>query len=158
MVTSENCLGRQGKSALTGETVSRLHATGRSRDASRHENSPRVGFCWRGAFVSCSCAGALWGDFLCTIAHIRSDAFEEDVKVDIDRDVAKKLASRLYDQVGINATVTIRDGKIVSGMALSVIDYDPRPIDEWLRANEGKLGAEAFKGVDIEAFIAEQRA
>lgn len=91
-------------------------------------------------------------------AHIRSDAFEDDVKIDVDRELAKKLASRLYEQVGINAAVVVRDGKVVSGKALSIVDYDPQPIDEWLQANEGSLGIEAFKGIDINAFIAEQRA
>ena len=91
-------------------------------------------------------------------AHIRSDAFEDDVKIDIDRDLAKRLASRLYEQVGINAAVVVRGGKVISGKALSVVEYDPKPIDEWLLENEGALGVEAFKGIDINAFIAEQRA
>ena len=90
-------------------------------------------------------------------AHIRSDAFDEDVKIDVDRDVAKRLATRLYDQIGVTANIVIRDGRVVGGRALSVIDYDPQPIDVWLKANEDILGADAFKGMDIDAFIAEQR-
>lgn len=90
-------------------------------------------------------------------AHIQSDAFEDVVKLDIDRETAKKLAARLYEQVGIRANVLIRDGKVVSGKALEVLDYEPQAIDEWLKANEGRLGGESFKGVDVNEFIVEQR-
>lgn len=90
-------------------------------------------------------------------AHIRSAAFEDDVKIDVDRDMAKQLGSRLYEQVGLRADVVIRNGKIISGKALSVVDYEPQPIETWLKANEGSLGVDAFKGMDVEAFIAEQR-
>lgn len=91
-------------------------------------------------------------------AHIRSDAFAEDVRVDIDRAIAKKLAPRLYEQIGVTADVLIRDGKVVSGKVLSVLEYEPRQIVKWLSENAGHLGGESFRGVDIEAFIAEQRA
>ena len=90
-------------------------------------------------------------------AHILSDSFDEPIKLDIDREIAKKLAKRLYDQIGVDASVVIRDGKVVSGKVLSVVDYEPQAIDEWLRSNEGTLGVEAFRGVDMDAFIAEQR-
>lgn len=90
-------------------------------------------------------------------AHILSDSFDEPIKLDIDREIAKKLAKRLYDQIGVDASVVIRDGKVVSGKVLSVVDYEPQSIDEWLKANEGHLGVEAFRGVDMDSFIAEQR-
>ena len=91
-------------------------------------------------------------------AHICSAAFEGDVKIDVNRDMAKRLASRLYEQVGIRAEVVIRNGKVVSGKALSIVDYEPQPIEAWLKENEDSLGVDAFKDMDLEAFIAEQRA
>lgn len=90
-------------------------------------------------------------------AHICSAAFEDDVKIDVNRDMAKQLASRLYEQVGVRADVVIRNGKIVSGKALSIVNYEPQPIEAWLKATAGSLGTNAFEGMDIDAFIAEQR-
>lgn len=91
-------------------------------------------------------------------AHIMSASFDEPIKLDIiDVDIAKTLAKHLYDQIGVDASVVIRDGKIVSGKVLSVIDYEPQSIDEWLKVNEGNLGVEAFRSIDMDAFIAEQR-
>lgn len=124
----------------------------RERDAS----------CCRGKNIDIQTTVTLYGELLDVgganpNAHIRSAAFEDDVKIDVDRDMAKQLGSRLYEQVGLRADVVIRNGKIISGKALSVVDYEPQPIETWLKANEGSLGVDAFKGMDVEAFIAEQR-
>lgn len=105
---------------------------------------------------------AIYGDLLDVggvnpNAHIQSDAFADDVVLDVERDDAKKLAQRLYSQVGVSASVTIRDGRIISGKVLEVIDYAPEDIEEWLRHNTNALGIDAFKGIDIPSFIAEQR-
>lgn len=90
-------------------------------------------------------------------AHIQSDAFEDDVVLDVEREDAKRLAQRLYSQIGVNALVTIRDGHVISGKILNVIDYAPEDIGDWLSRNKNALGIEAFKGVDVSSFIAEQR-
>ena len=90
-------------------------------------------------------------------AHIRSDAFPSDVVLEVDRVVAKQLAVRLYDPIGVNATVTIRDGKVVAGKVLEVINYEPEDLESWLSKNGKMLGVEAFEGVDLSAFIAGQR-
>ncbi len=90
-------------------------------------------------------------------AHIQSDAFADDVVLDVERDDAKKLAQRLYSQIGVNATVTIRDGHVIAGKVLNVIDYAPEDMGEWLDRNKNALGIEAFKGVNVSSFIAEQR-
>lgn len=89
--------------------------------------------------------------------HISTDAFPENVRLDVERDDARKLAKRLYNQIGVNATITIRNGKVMSGKVLSVIDYAPEDMSEWLSKNEGNLGAEAFRGIDVAKFIEEQR-
>ena len=68
-------------------------------------------------------------------AHIQSDAFEDDVVLDVEREDAKRLAQRLYSQIGVNASVTIRDGYVISGKILNVIDYAPEDIGEWLNRN-----------------------
>ena len=89
--------------------------------------------------------------------HVQSDAFPGGVVLKIERDDARKLAPRLYSQIGVNASVTIRDGKIASGKVLDVIDYEPEDMGEWLKKNGGALGVEAFEGVNLADFIAEQR-
>ena len=89
--------------------------------------------------------------------HIQSDAFEDDVVLDVGREDARKLAQRLYSQIGVNASVTIRDGNVISGKVLDVIDYAPEGIEDWLAQNQDALGIEAFKGMDVATFIAEQR-
>lgn len=90
-------------------------------------------------------------------AHIQSDAFEDDVVLDVEREDAKTLAQRLYSQIGVNASVTIRDGHVIAGKVLSVIDYAPEDMGEWLGRNKNALGIEAFRGIDVSGFIAEQR-
>ncbi len=90
-------------------------------------------------------------------AHIQSDAFEDDVVLDVEREDARTLAQRLYSQIGVNASVTIRDGCVISGKVLNVIDYAPEDMGEWLDRNKNALGIEAFKGIDVSGFIAEQR-
>ena len=89
--------------------------------------------------------------------HIMCDAFPAGVLLKIDKSAAQNLAKRLYSQVGVNASVVIRDGKVVSGRVLDVIDYAPEDMATWLNRNDGKLGVESFKGVNIADFIAEQR-
>ena len=89
--------------------------------------------------------------------HIESDSFNDNVRLDVERDDARRLAKRLYSQVGVNAAVTIRDGKVISGKVLSVIDYEPEDMSEWLAHNGNNIGAEAFKGVNVAEFIEEQR-
>lgn len=89
--------------------------------------------------------------------HIKSDSFDDDVVLSVNRDVARKLACRLYSQIGVNASVIIRDGKVVSGDVEDIIDYDPEDLECWLKRNDGVLGMEAFRGIDIADFIAEQR-
>lgn len=89
--------------------------------------------------------------------HIQSDAFEGDVVLDAERGVAKALAQRLYSQIGVNASVTIRDGHVIAGKVLDVIDYAPEDMGEWLSRNKNALGIEAFRGIDVAGFIAEQR-
>ena len=90
-------------------------------------------------------------------AHIQSGSFQGIVKLDVDREMAKNLARKLYDRVGVMAKVTVVDGNVASGKVLEILDFDPEPIDAWLEKNEGKLGAEAFRNVDVEDFIARQR-
>ena len=90
-------------------------------------------------------------------AHIQSDAFEDDVVLDVEREDAKKLAQWLYSQIGVNASVTIRDGHVIAGKVLNVIDYAPEDMGEWLGRNKNALGLEAFKDIDVSEFIAEQR-
>lgn len=90
-------------------------------------------------------------------AHIQSDAFDGDVVLDVGREDARKLAQRLYSQVGVNASVTVRDGRVVAGKVLDVLDYAPEDVSKWLPDNEDALGVAAFRGMDISSFIAEQR-
>lgn len=90
--------------------------------------------------------------------HIQSDAFEDDVVLDVERENAKKLAQRLYSQIGVNASVTIKNGRIIAGKVLNVMDYAPEDMADWLHTNKNALGVDAFKDVDISDFIAEQRA
>lgn len=90
-------------------------------------------------------------------AHIRSNAFKDVVKVNITHNIARQLAPKLYDFVGITAKVEICDGKFLSGEALTVLEYAPLPIEQWLQINEKTGAASAFDGVDVDAFIAEQR-
>lgn len=90
-------------------------------------------------------------------AHIKSESFDDDVVLSVDRSIALDLAPRLYSQIGVNARVVIRNRKVISGSVLNVIDYDPVDIDTWLKNTRESLGIEAFKGVDIAKFIAEQR-
>ena len=90
--------------------------------------------------------------------HILSDAFPAGVLLKVEKSDAQILAKRLYSQVGVNASVVIRDGKVVSGKILDVIDYAPEEdMAIWLGKNTGKLGAESFKDVNIADYIAEQR-
>jgi hypothetical protein len=89
--------------------------------------------------------------------HIRSEAFPSDVVLDVGREEARRLAQRLYSQVGVHAAVTIRDGAVFSGKVLDIIDYAPEAMDEWLRRGGGVPGIAAFKDVDVARFIAEQR-
>ena len=89
--------------------------------------------------------------------HIQSDAFNDDVVLDVEREDAKKLAQRLYSQIGVNASVTVRDGRVIAGKVLDVMDYAPEDMAEWLHVNKDALGLDAFKGVNISSFIAEQR-
>lgn len=89
--------------------------------------------------------------------HINSDSFSDNVRLKIERDDARKLATRLYRQVGVNAAVTVRDGKVVAGKVLSVIDYEPEDLSEWLVRSGGNIGVEAFRGVNVAEFIEEQR-
>lgn len=90
-------------------------------------------------------------------AHIKSESFDDDVVLSVDRSIALDLAPRLYSQIGVNARVVIRNRKVISGSVLNVIDYDPVDIDTWLKNTRESLGIETFKGVDIAKFIAEQR-
>lgn len=87
--------------------------------------------------------------------HIRSDAFDGDVVLSVEKEEAKELAKLLYSQVGVNASVTIRDGAVVSGKVIDVIDYTPIDLGKWLE--DGVPGTEAFKGLNVAAFIAQQR-
>lgn len=89
--------------------------------------------------------------------HIQSDAFQDDVVLDVGREDARKLAQRLYSPIGVNASVTIRDGHVISGKVLDVIDYAPQDLEDWLEQNQDTIGIEAFKGLDLATFIAEQR-
>lgn len=90
-------------------------------------------------------------------AHIQSDAFESCVVLDIEREDAKRLAQRLYSQIGVHASVTISDGCVVAGKVLDIMDYAPEDMTEWLHANKESIGIDAFKGIDVSGFIAEQR-
>lgn len=89
--------------------------------------------------------------------HILCDAFPAGVLLKVEKSDAQILAKRLYSQVGVNASVVIRDDKVLSGKILDVIDYAPEDMGTWLNRNNGKLGVESFNGVNIEDFIAEQR-
>lgn len=89
--------------------------------------------------------------------HVQTDAFPDGVLLKIEREDARKLATRLYRQIGVNAAVTIRDGKVIAGKVLNVIDYAPEDMGEWLKKNGSAIGVEAFEGVNLADFIAEQR-
>lgn len=90
-------------------------------------------------------------------AHIRSESFEDDVLLDVDVDVAKRLAKRLYENIGVTAMITVVGGKVKSGKVLDILDYSPIDINKWLSENSGATGVEAFDGVDIASFVNEQR-
>ena len=90
-------------------------------------------------------------------AHIQSNAFEGDVVLDVEREDAKRLAQSLYSQIGVNASITIRDGRVIAGKVLNVLDYAPVDLTDWVHANKNSLGLDSFKGIDISSFIAEQR-
>lgn len=90
-------------------------------------------------------------------AHIRSASFEDDVLLNVDVDIAKRLAKRLYEDIGVTAMITVVDGKVKSGKVLDILDYEPIDINKWLSENVGTTGVEAFEGVDIASFVNEQR-
>ena len=49
------------------------------------------------------------------------------------------------------------DSLLIALYVLNVIDYAPEDMGEWLKKNGSAIGVEAFEGVNLADFIAEQR-
>lgn len=87
--------------------------------------------------------------------HLRTDSSLETVVLNVDHETARLLASRLYQQVGVNASVTLRGCKVLHGRVLDVLDYDPEPLDDFL--SHEFPGIDAFRGLNVSDYLAEQR-
>lgn len=90
-------------------------------------------------------------------AHIRSDAFPKTLILDVSKDNAKKLAHKLFSLIGVKAEVNMINSVITGGEIIEIIDYDPLPIEVWLKNEALPLMGKAYDGVNVEDFLRELR-
>ena len=83
--------------------------------------------------------------------HILTDDGEK-VKLDIGREQARKIASRLYQPVGVFAECRTCNGVPAGGRVIDVLDYAPGDFGKWLDGFLPKFGGE-YEGVDVADYM-----
>ena len=85
--------------------------------------------------------------------HIKSPIQSRMIKLNVSKDFARQLAPKIYTTVGVFAEVEIMNNEIVGGRVLNIVDYTPKPLDEWLRNDAIPSFGKEYSGVNIEEFL-----
>lgn len=80
------------------------------------------------------------------------------VRLSVERDVARRLGARIYDEVGVSAFVQIEtaSGEIQSGKVARLLSYEPTSVSESFQ-ELANCGAGAWDGVDARKFVRDLR-
>lgn len=85
--------------------------------------------------------------------HLKTSIQKKAITLGVTKELARRLAPKLYSSIGVQAEVSFLKGDIIKGCVLAILDYAPQPLESWLKKDALPVLGREYQNINVDDFL-----